>query len=127
MSDTRAGKNRTVSHRTVLAIAIPIVISNISTPLLGFADTAVMGRMGDPKYIGAVALGALIFTMVYWTFGFLRMGTTGLTAQAEGADDGEEIRAALGRAVLIAGAIGAGLIVAQWPVSFIAFRLLDGG
>ena len=86
-----------------------------------------MGRMGDPKYIGAVALGALIFTMVYWTFGFLRMGTTGLTAQAEGADDGEEIRAALGRAVLIAGAIGAGLIAAQWPVSFIAFRLLDGG
>lgn len=116
-----------VTHRAVLAIALPIVISNISTPLLGFADTAVMGRMGDPKYIGAVALGALIFTMVYWTFGFLRMGTTGLTAQAEGAGDGEEIRAALGRAVLIAGAIGAGLIAAQWPIALIAFSLLDGG
>lgn len=127
MSAAEGNRHRPVSHRTVLAIAVPIVISNISTPLLGFADTAVMGRMGDPKYIGAVALGALIFTMVYWTFGFLRMGTTGLTAQAEGADDGEEIRAALGRAVLIAGAIGAGLIAAQWPVSFIAFRLLDGG
>jgi MATE family multidrug resistance protein len=127
MSDAQAGKNRQVTHRTVLAIAIPIVISNISTPLLGFADTAVMGRMGDPKYIGAVALGALIFTMVYWTFGFLRMGTTGLTAQAEGADDGEEIRAALGRAVLIAGAIGAGLIALQWPIALVAFRLLDGG
>ena len=69
-----------VTHRTVLAIAAPIVLSNLSTPLLGIADTAVMGRMGDPKYIGAVAIGALIFTMVFWTFGFLRMGTTGLTA-----------------------------------------------
>jgi MATE family multidrug resistance protein len=111
----------------VLAIAVPIVISNLSTPLLGLADTAVMGRMGDPKYIGAVALGALIFTMVYWTFGFLRMGTTGLTAQAEGAGDGGEIRAALGRALLTAGGIGLALIVLQWPISFIAFSLLDGG
>ena len=127
MSAAKASKGREITHRGVLAIAVPIVLSNISTPLLGFADTAVMGRMGDPKYIGAVALGALIFTMVYWTFGFLRMGTTGLTAQAEGADDGEEIRAALGRAVLIAGAIGAGLILLQWPLAFAAFRLLDGG
>ncbi|MDX5366589.1 MAG: MATE family efflux transporter, partial [Alphaproteobacteria bacterium] len=97
MSEAAAARLR-VTHRMVLAIAVPIVISNLSTPLLGLADTAVMGRMGDPKYIGAVALGALVFTMVYWTFGFLRMGTTGLTAQAEGAVDGEEIRAALGRA-----------------------------
>ena len=95
-----------VTHRTVLAIAAPIVLSNISTPLLGIADTAVMGQLGDPKYIGAVAIGALIFTLVYWTFGFLRMGTTGLTAQALGAEDGAEIRAALGRALLIAGAVG---------------------
>ncbi len=116
-----------VNHRKVLAIAIPIVISNLSTPLLGIADTAVMGRMGDPKYIGAVAIGALIFTMVYWTFGFLRMGTTGLTAQALGAMDGEEIRASLGRALLIAGAVGAALILLQWPTGFAAFALLDGG
>lgn len=116
-----------VTHRMVLAIAVPIVISNLSTPLLGLTDTAVMGRMGDPKYIGAVALGALIFTMVYWTFGFLRMGTTGLTAQAEGAGDGEEIRASLGRALLIAGGIGVALILLQWPIGLIAFALLDGG
>src|SRR5690606_16498479 len=126
MSETAGDKPR-ITHWTVVYIALPIIISNLSSPLLGLADTAVMGRMGDPKYIGAVALGALIFTMVYWTFGFLRMGTTGLTAQAEGAGDGEEIRAALGRALLIAGAIGAGLIVLQWPIAFIAFRLLDGG
>jgi len=116
-----------VTHRTVLAIAAPIVLSNISTPLLGVADTAVMGQLGDPKYIGAVAIGALIFTMVYWTFGFLRMGTTGLTAQALGAEDGAEIRAALGRALLIAGAVGSALILAQWPIREIAFALLDGG
>ena len=116
-----------VTHRTVLAIAVPIVISNLSTPLLGIADTAVMGRLGDPKYIGAVAIGALIFTLVFWTFGFLRMGTTGLTAQALGAEDGEEIRAALGRALLIAGGVGGALILAQWPIREIAFALLDGG
>ncbi|MEQ8826533.1 MAG: MATE family efflux transporter, partial [Parvibaculum sp.] len=108
MSDAAARPR--VTHRAVLAIALPIVVSNISTPLLGVAETAVMGRLGDPKYIGAVAIGALIFTMVYWTFGFLRMGTTGLTAQAAGAMDGEEIRAALGRALLIAGGIGLALI-----------------
>ena len=116
-----------VTHRTVLAIAAPIVLSNISTPLLGIADTAVMGRLGDPKYIGAVAIGALIFTMVFWTFGFLRMGTTGLTAQALGAKDGAEIRAALGRALLIAAAVGGALILAQWPIREIAFFLLNGG
>ncbi len=116
-----------VTHRTVLAIAAPIVLSNLSTPLLGIADTAVMGRMGDPKYIGAVAIGALIFTMVFWTFGFLRMGTTGLTAQALGAKDGAEIRAALGRAMLIAAAVGLALIALQWPIREIAFFLLDGG
>jgi MATE family multidrug resistance protein len=126
MGEAAAARPR-VTHRVVLAIAVPIVISNLSTPLLGLADTAVMGRMGDPKYIGAVALGALVFTMVYWTFGFLRMGTTGLTAQAEGAGDGEEIRAALGRALLIAGGIGLALIVLQWPVAAAAFALLDGG
>lgn len=125
MSETAAEAR--VNHRKVLAIAIPIVISNLSTPLLGIADTAVMGRMGDPKYIGAVAIGALIFTMVYWTFGFLRMGTTGLTAQALGAMDGEEIRASLGRALLIAGAVGAALIALQFPIGLAAFALLDGG
>ena len=116
-----------VTHRTVLAIAAPIVLSNLSTPLLGVADTAVMGRLGDPKYIGAVAIGALIFTMVFWTFGFLRMGTTGLTAQALGAKDGAEIRAALGRAMLIAGGVGLALITLQWPIREAAFFLLDGG
>ncbi len=91
------------------------MISNVSTPLLGIVDTGVVGQLPDPAYIGAVALGALVFNYVFWGFGFLRMGTTGLTAQAFGAADAAEIRASLGRAVLIALVVGASLIVLQWP------------
>ena len=115
-----------MTHRAILAIAVPIMISNVSTPLLGVVDTAVMGRMPDPAYIGAVALGALVFNFVFWGFGFLRMGTTGLTAQALGAADATEIRASLGRAVLLAILVGAGLIALQWPIGESAFALLDG-
>src|ERR1700675_2721060 len=93
-----AGRREAVSHRAILSIAVPIMISNVSTPLLGIVDTAVVGRIPDPAYIGAVALGALVFSFVFWGFGFLRMGTTGLTAQALGAADALEIRASLGRA-----------------------------
>ncbi|HTS53084.1 MAG TPA: MATE family efflux transporter [Burkholderiales bacterium] len=117
---------RGVTHRAILAIAGPIMISNVSTPLLGVVDTGVVGQLPDPAYIGAVALGALVFNFVFWGFGFLRMGTTGLTAQAFGAADRAEIRASLGRAVLIALAVGTGLIVAQWPIREVAFALLEG-
>jgi MATE family, multidrug efflux pump len=115
-----------LTHRAILSIAVPIMISNVSTPLLGVVDTAVMGRLPDPAYIGAVALGALVFNFVFWAFGFLRMGTTGLTAQALGAADALEIRASLGRAVLIAVAVGAALTALQWPIRELAFALLDG-
>jgi MATE family multidrug resistance protein len=115
-----------VTHRAILSIAVPIMISSVSTPLLGVVDTAVMGRIPDPAYIGAVALGALIFNFLFWGFGFLRMGTTGLTAQALGAGDPVEIRASLGRAVLIALAVGAGLIALQWPIRELAFSFIDG-
>ena len=102
------------------------MISNVSTPLLGVVDTGIVGQLPDPAYIGAVALGALVFNYVFWGFGFLRMGTTGLTAQAFGAADAAEIRASLGRAVLIALVVGASLIVLQWPIREAAFALLDG-
>lgn len=115
-----------VTHRAILRIAVPVMLSNVSTPLLGVVDTAVVGRLPDPAYIGAVALGALIFSFVFWGFGFLRMGTTGLTAQALGARDAVEIRAGLGRALLIAAAIGAGLVALQWPIGEVAFALLQG-
>jgi MATE family multidrug resistance protein len=115
-----------VTHRAVLAIALPIVLSNVTTPLLGVVDTAVIGRLGEARYIGGVALGALVFTSLYWAFGFLRMGTTGLTAQAQGAGDGLEVRAALGRALLIALAVGAAMVALQWPLGRLAFALLPG-
>jgi MATE family multidrug resistance protein len=115
-----------LTHRAILAIAVPIMISNVSTPLLGVVDTAVMGRTPDPAYIGAVALGSLVFNFVFWGFGFLRMGTTGLTAQALGAVDTNEIRASLGRALLLAVTVGAALLALQWPIREIAFTLLQG-
>src|ERR1044071_3042208 len=122
MSSSKQSNSRhpALTHRAILAIAVPIMVSNVSTPLLGVVDTAVMGRIPDPAYIGAVALGALVFNFVFWGFGFLRMGTTGLTAQALGAGDASEIRASLGRALLLAAAIGTALIALQWPIRLLA-------
>ncbi len=101
------------------------MISNVSTPLIGVVDTGVVGQIPDPAYIGAVALGALVFTFLFWAFGFLRMGTTGLTAQALGAGDTGEVAACLGRALMIAISAGAGLILLQWPIGQTAFLLFD--
>jgi multidrug resistance protein, MATE family len=114
-----------LTHRKVLALAVPVMLSNVSTPLIGIVDTGVVGRIPDPAYIGAVAVGALIFTFIFWAFGFLRMGTTGLTAQALGAGDPEELRASLGRALLMAFVIGTGIVLLQWPIRGAAFALLE--
>ncbi|MEM7603992.1 MAG: MATE family efflux transporter [Myxococcota bacterium] len=95
-----------LGHRRVLALAVPIMLSNVSTPLIGVVDTAVVGRLPGAEHVGAVALGSLIFSLVFWAFGFLRMATTGLTSQADGAGDGLEVRAALLRAGVFAAAIG---------------------
>jgi len=114
----------TLTHRAVLSLALPVMISNVSTPLIGVVDTAVVGRLGDPAYIGAAAIGGLIFTFVFWSFGFLRMGTTGLTAQALGAGDIAETANTLGRALLAALVVGAGLILLQWPIRESAFAAI---
>lgn len=116
-----------LTHRGVLAIAIPVMLSNVSTPLIGVVDTAVVGQIPDPSHIGAVAVASLVFTFVFWAFGFLRMGTTGLAAQALDARVDDELLASLGRALLIAGLVGITLIALQWPIREIAFRLLDPG
>jgi len=115
-----------LSHRAVLGIALPIMISNVSTPLIGIVDTGFVGQIPDPAYIGAVAVGSLIFVFVFWAFGFLRMGTTGLTAQSLGAEDHGEVSASLGRALVLALFVGLGLIALQWPIREIAIGLLDG-
>ena len=90
-------------------LAWPLILSNLSVPLLGVVDTAVVGHLDAPRYLGGVALGALVMSVLYWLFGFLRMGTTALTAQAFGAADTDEMRAAAARAMLLA--VGLGLLV----------------
>ncbi len=126
MTNDPSSSGRIPTHRAVLAIAVPVMVSNVSTPLIGVVDTAVVGQLPDPAYIGAVAVGALIFTFVFWAFGFLRMGTTGLTAQAAGANDVDEVAANLGRALLVAVGVGLVLIVLQWPIREAAFFLIGG-
>ncbi|GIT92266.1 MATE family efflux transporter [Jannaschia pagri] len=98
-----------LTHRRVLRIAVPVVLSNATVPILGAVDTAVVGQMGAAAPIGAVGIGAIILSAIYWIFGFLRMGTTGLAAQAIGAGDQAECVALLSRALMIAA--GAGLIL----------------
>ncbi|MEL0153645.1 MAG: MATE family efflux transporter, partial [Halieaceae bacterium] len=104
------------SYSQLLAMAWPFIVANASVPLLGVVDTAVIGNTGSVIDLGAIALGALIFSFVYWSFGFLRMGTTGFVAQAKGAGDTEEVRAIFGRAGLIALAVGISLLLLQLPI-----------
>ncbi len=106
-------------------MAGPIILANISVPLVGAVGTAVVGHLPEPYYIGAVAIGAMLFTYIYHLFNCFRMGTTGPTAQARGAEDYGEVRAMLGRALLLAAAVGATVIVLQWPFLALAFFLLD--
>ena len=112
-------------HGRVWRLAGPMILANVSVPLLGAVDTAVVGHLPDAYYLGAVAVGAVVFTFIYWGFGFLRMGTTGLTAQALGAGDADEVRAALARAILIAVALGVVVLALQWPIAWVAFWLFE--
>jgi len=112
------------NHRRVWRLAGPVILSNVTTPLLGAVDTGVVGHLPDPALIGGVALGSLIFSFVFWGFGFLRMGTTGLTAQALGAGDPMELRATFVRSLALAGAIGLLLVILQSPIHFIALRFV---
>ncbi|MCZ6504258.1 MAG: MATE family efflux transporter [Gammaproteobacteria bacterium] len=115
-----------VTRSQVFYIAWPIILSNISTPLLGLVDTAVIGNLGDPALIGAIAIGSMLFSFLYWGFGFLRMGTTGLVAQARGAGDEAEAKAAFYRAFLVGVFIGLLLFLLQTPISSLAFSVIDG-
>ena len=105
-----------VTHRRIFHIAVPVVLSNATVPILGAVDTAVVGQLGAAAPIGAVGLGAVMLTAIYWMFSFLRMGTSGMTAQAIGAGHIAESHALLIRAVLIGLAGGFALIILQWPI-----------
>ena len=111
-------------NREILKLAVPNIISNISVPLLSSVDTLLMGHL-SPAHLGAVGLGSMIFNFFYWNFGFLRMGTTGITAQAFGREDKKDITNTLGRAFFIALAISVVLLVFQKPIGNISFSLMN--
>jgi len=114
-----------ITHRKVWMLAGPIILSNISVPLVGAVDTAVVGHLPGPQAIGAVALGALIFSFLYWGFGFLRMGTTGFVAQAYGAGDWNSLADTLMRVLLLALVLGVFTILIATPIIELAFYLID--
>ncbi len=113
------------TSRRVWRLAGPIILANLTVPLLGAVDTAVVGHLPDPAYLGGVAIGALVFSYIYWGFGFLKMGTTGLTAQAWGREDGSEIRLIYLRASAIAVGLGCVIAALQAPIISVSFYLLN--
>lgn len=100
----------------ILGIALPSIVSNITVPLLGMIDVAVVGHIGNAVYIGAIAVGSMMFSLIYWIFGFLRMGTSGMTSQALGRRDLTEVTRLLARSLLVALALAAVLVVGQRPL-----------
>lgn len=104
---------------------MPAVVATVTTPLLGIMDTAFTGHMGSAVFLGGIALGGNLFNMIYWLFGFLRMGTSGLTAHAVGAADRHECRVILYRSLLVAFAAGGAIIILQWPLALL-YRAVTG-
>jgi MATE efflux family protein len=103
--------------KEILNIAIPSIVSNITVPLLGMVDVAIMGHLGNAAYIGAIAVGSMIFNVIYWLFGFLRMGTSGMTSQAYGARNLEEVTKLLLRSQFIGLLIALVIILLQYPIA----------
>lgn len=109
-------------NKDILKLAIPSIITNVSVPLLSSVDTALVGHLEYQFYLGGVAIGAMIFNFIFWAFGFLRMGTTGLTAQAFGEGNQRECGLILSRAVLVALLAGGALITLQYAIKWVAFQ-----
>ena len=116
-----------LSRRSIFAQAWPIMLGQTTVPLVGLVDTAVIGRTGDAAALAGVALGTTIINFIFWTFGFLRMGMTGLTAQAAGSGDREEVEAMLLRGLALGFGLGLALFVLQVVLIPLAFALLAGG
>ena len=113
-----------IRDRQILQIALPSIVSNITVPLLGLVDVAIVGHMGSAAFIGAVAVGSMIFNLVYWLFGFLRMGTSGMTSQALGRRDLTEVASLLARSLSMALGLALLFIVLQAPMKWAAFALI---
>ncbi|MEM8881318.1 MAG: MATE family efflux transporter [Pseudomonadota bacterium] len=118
-----SGPEAELTHSRVVRMALPVVLSNATVPLLGAVDTGVVGQLGEAAPIGAVGVGAVTLATVYWIFGFLRMGTAGLTAQAVGANDRAETSALMTRVLMIAGSAGLALIALQGAIFWGAFQI----
>lgn len=125
-SQTSKSRLATLGHRDVLAVAVPMTLGYLTTPLVGLVATAVVGRLGDPVPIGGVALGSIVCDLVFTTFNFLRSGTTGLTAQAVGRADGIEVRAVLLRALVFALVGGLVVTLLAGPILSLGLAFLGG-
>lgn len=111
------------AYRECWRLAWPLILANLSVPLLGLVDTAVVGHLPAPHFLAGVALGAMVVSVLYFMFGFLRMGTTGLCAQALGAGDVRELRAIPVRALLLSTALGLAIVLLSWPILGVAERI----
>ena len=114
-------------NRRILGIALPAIVSNIAVPLLGLMDITIAGHLGAAAFIGAVSVGAMMFNFIYWNFTFLRMGTSGMTAQAYGRHDSEEQRIVLVRATSLALLLGLVIVVAQFPLRQLILWIIAPG
>ena len=113
------------NNREILQIALPSIVSNITVPLLGLIDVTIVGHLGAASYIGAIAVGGMLFNIIYWIFGFLRMGTGGMTSQAYGRKDDAETMYLLTRSTGVGMSIALSLILLQYPIERIAFTFID--
>ena len=114
------------NQRKVYALALPIMLSNATVPLVGIVDTAVMGRMDSPAFMSAVAVGAVLFSSIFWVFGFLKMGTGGLVAQAVGREDRDNLQAIFARAVAIALGLATLILLLGAPLLAIGLWAMGG-
>ena len=110
--------------RQILQLAIPSIVSNITVPLLGMVDVAIVGHLGDAAYIGAIAVGAMIFNVIYWIFGFLRMGTSGMAAQALGARQLTDVMQLLMRSLSVGLLVALAVILFQYPIKQLALAIV---
>lgn len=116
-------KTRTL-NKEIMRLTLPAIVSNITMPLLGLSDTTVAGHLGSPVFIGAIAIGSMMQNVVFWLFGFLRMGTTGLTAQHFGAGDEKGCREVFSRSIFLGAFIGLQILVGRGPLKALLLRLL---
>lgn len=112
-------------NKKILQLAIPSIVSNITVPLLGLVDVAIVGHLGAPAYIGAIAVGGMLFNIIYWLFGFLRMGTSGMTSQAYGRNDPDEVMRLLVRSLTVGWGIALILLLLQYPIVKVAFLFIQ--